>query len=294
MQASRQPQINIALENRRKRIDFLFFLSCKLITWSAVVILMILLFHVAKEGWSWLSPHFLTNFPSRFPDQAGLKSALYGTLWIISLTALFSVPFGVATAVYLEEYAPKNFFTQIIRLNIANLAGMPSIIYGLLGLAIFVRFFNLDRSIWAGSLTLALLILPIIVIASQGAIRAVPRSIRDAGYALGARKWQLIFGQVLPAAMPGIMTGIILAISRAIGETAPLIMIGALSYVAFIPEGPSDSFTVLPVQIYNWAGRPQEDFHGIAAAGIIVLLVVLFTMNLGAVLIRQKFQRYKL
>jgi phosphate transport system permease protein len=171
---------------------------------------------------------------------------------------------------------------------------MPSIVYGLLGLTIFVRFFGLDQSIWSGAMTLSLLVLPVIIIASQEAIRAVPDSIRFAAYSLGARRWQVILGQILPAALPGIMTGVILAISRAMGESAPLIMIGALSYVAFVPEGPSDAFTVLPVQIFNWAGRPQADFHGLAGAGIIVLLIILFAMNFVAVLIRQRFQKYKM
>ena len=179
-------------------------------------------------------------------------------------------------------------------MNIANLAGMPSIVYGLLGLAIFVRFFGLGRSLMAGSMTLALLILPVIVIAAQEAIRAVPSSLREAAHGMGVHKWRVVMEQVLPASLPGIMTGVILALSRAICESAPLIMIGALSYVAFLPSSPMDSFTVLPVQIFNWASRPQEEFHYIAAAGIIVLLVVLFSMNFLAVFIRQKFQRYRL
>lgn len=277
----------------RKNIDLIFKCICQFVTFLAIAILLVLLFHVVKEGWQWLDTQFLNSFPSRRPARAGIKSALYGTMWVISITAMISIPIGVASALFLEEYAPKNRFMQMIQMNISNLAGMPSIVYGLLGLAIFVRGMGLDTSIWAGSMTLSLLILPVIIIASQGAIQAVPMSIRLGAYALGARKWQVVFGQVLPAAAPGIMTGIILALSRAIGETAPLIMIGALSFVAFVPEGPHDSFTVLPVQIYNWAGRPQEAFHGIAAAGIIVLLIILFALNLGAVLIRNKFQRYK-
>ena len=209
------------------------------------------------------------------------------------LTALFSIPVGVATAICLEEYLPKNKWTYFLQINISNLAGMPSIIYGLLGLAIFVRFFAFDRSILSGSLTLALLILPVIIVASQGAIRAVPMTLREAAYALGVYKWQTLFGQVLPAALPGIMTGVILALSRAIGETAPLIIVGALSYVAFVPESMMDPFTVLPIQIYNWAGRPQEAFHELAAGGIIVLLGLLLSMNTVAVMIRNKFQRYR-
>jgi phosphate transport system permease protein len=280
------------LSSRQKKQKYFIFL-CRTVTYSAIIILGILLFHIVKEGFNWLNIDFLSNFPSRFPEKAGIKSALYGSLWLITMTAIISAPLGIATAFYLEEYAPKKSFMRWIQINISNLAGMPSIVYGLIGLAIFVRYFDLEDSLWSGALTLSLLILPVIIISSQEAIRAVPDSIRYAAYSLGARRWQLILGQILPAALPGIMTGLILSISRAIGETAPLIMIGALSYVAFVPEGPSDPFTVLPVQIYNWAGRPQAKFHGLAGAGIIVLLVVLFTMNFGAVLIRQRFQRYK-
>jgi len=278
----------------RKIREIYFLWICKAVTFFAIFILGVLLFYILREGLDWLSFEFLNRFPSRFPSKAGIKSALFGSLWLISMTALISIPVGVATAFYLEEYAPKNRLIRFFQINISNLAGMPSIVYGLLGLAIFVRFFNLDRSLWSGSLTLSLLILPVIIISSQEAIRAVPDSIRFGAFALGARRWQVILGQLLPAALPGIMTGVILALSRAIGESAPLIMIGAFSYVAFIPEGPGDPFTALPIQIFSWAGRPQADFQGIAAAGIIVLLVVLFIMNFGAVMIRQKFQRYKM
>lgn len=278
---------------RLRRERFFVFL-CRSVTFCSVGILGILLFHILNEGLSWLSMDFLNRFPSRFPHKAGVKSALFGSLWLISMTTLFAVPLGVATAFYLEEYAPKRRWIRWIQINISNLAGMPSIVYGLLGLTIFVRFFELDRSLWAGSLTLSLLVLPVMIISSQEAIRAVPDDIRAAAYALGARPWQVILGQILPAALPGIMTGLILALSRAIGESAPLIMVGALSYVAFVPESPSDPFTVLPIQIFNWIGRPQADFHGLAGAGIIVLLAVLFTLNLVAVLIRQRSQKYKM
>jgi len=278
---------------RKKRATY-FLWACRGVTSLSIFILGVLLFHILSEGLAWLNVEFLNRFPSRFPAKAGIKSALFGSLWLISMTAFISVPVGGATAFYLEEYAPKNKLTRFFQINIANLAGMPSIVYGLLGLTIFVRFFNLDRSLWSGSLTLSLLILPVIIIASGEAIRQVPESIRFGAFALGARRWQVILGQLLPASLPGIMTGVILALSRAIGESAPLIMVGAFSYIAFIPEGPGDPFTVLPIQIFNWAGRPQEDFHGIAAAGIIVLLGVLFVMNFVAVMIRQKFQRYKM
>lgn len=278
----------------RKLGNKLFSWLCLSIAWSTLLILAILLFHILLEGWAWFDWDFIDSFPSRFPEKAGLKSALWGSLWIMGMTALIAVPLGVASAIFLEEYAPQGRITQWIQINIGNLAGMPSIVYGLVGLAIFVRYFELDRSLLAGSMTLSLLALPIIIISSQESIRAVPRSLREAAYALGARRWQVVFLQVLPAALPGIMTGVILSLSRAIGETAPLIVIGALSYVAFVPESPMDPFTILPVQIYNWAARPQEAFHGLAAGGIMVLLILLFTLNCGAVLIRQKYQKYKL
>ncbi len=265
---------------------------CLLATFVATATLFVMLFHVAREGFAWLDWDFLNNFPSRKPEKAGLKSALFGTIWIIGVTAALTIPIGIATAMYLVEYSRRNRFVRLLELNIANLAGMPSIVYGLLGLTIFVRFFGFERSVISGALTLTLLTLPVVIIATQEALRSVPNDIRLAAYALGALRWQVVFFQVLPAALPAIMTGVILAISRAMGESAPLIMIGALSYVAFVPEGISDAFTVLPVQIFNWAGRPQEEFHGLAAAGIIVLLCVLFTLNFTAAFIRQKFQRF--
>lgn len=279
--------------NRRQSMDKILAILCRIATWSATLVLLVLLVNLTLQGWDSLSWDFFNNFPSRRPSKAGLKAAIWGTLWIMVLTACIAIPFGVATAICLEEYLPKNRWTRFLQINISNLAGMPSIIYGLLGLAIFVRFLAFDRSLLAGALTLSLLILPVIVIAAQGAIRAVPVSLREAGYALGAYPWQVLFGQVLPAAIPGIMTGVILALSRSIGETAPLIVVGALSYVAFVPESIMDPFTVLPIQIYNWAGRAQEAFHALAAGGILVLLALLLGMNLIAVTIRERFQRYK-
>ena len=278
---------------QRKLKELLFIWTCRVATWMAVAILFTLLFHVVREGIEWLDFQFLDSFPSRNPAQAGIKSALWGSVWLIGLTAMISIPLSLGSALYLEEYAPQNRWTRIVEINLANLAGMPSILYGLLGLAVFVRYFDLQSSLWSGSLTLSLLVLPVVVIAAKGAIRSVPLSIREGAYALGARRWQVVFYQVLPSALPGIMTGIILALSRAMGETAPLIMVGALSYIAFLPEGPSDPFTALPVQIYNWAARPQDDFHGLAAGGIIVLLILLLTLNAGAVFIRNKLQKYK-
>jgi phosphate transport system permease protein len=199
----------------------------------------------------------------------------------------------VLASVYLEEYARPTRLTEFININIANLAGVPSIVYGMLGLAIFVRFFQLERSLLSGALTMSLLILPVIIIAAKEAIRAVPGSLRQAAFAVGATRWQVIRAHVLPSALPGILTGVILAISRAIGETAPLIMIGALTYVAFVPEGPMDEFTALPIQIFNWTSRPQEEFHELASAGIVVLLLVLLMMNALAVYIRYRGTRAK-
>ena len=256
---------------------------------------------VFLQGVDWLRPELIFNFPSRFPEQAGLKAALFGTLWLMGLTALFCVPVGIGAAIYLEEYAPENRLTQFIEINIANLAGVPSIVYGLLGLALFVHGytfeygstkieFNLGRSVLAGALTMSLLVLPIVILASREAIKAVPDTYRQASFALGATKWETIRGVVLPSAFPGMLTGIILAMSRAVGETAPVIAISALVYLTFIPQGPLDRFTVLPIQIYNWVSRPQADFQGLAAGGIVVLLIVLLSMNALAVFLRNKFQ----
>jgi phosphate transport system permease protein len=250
---------------RRRRAARVFALACRLITWSGVVLLGVLLVHVSREGFQWLDWDFLTSFPSRFAERAGIKSALMGTLWLIGGTGAVSIPLGVAASIYLEEYARPGRIKSIIEINIANLAGVPSIVYGILGLALFVRGMALGRSVAAGALTMSLLILPVIVITSREAIRAVPGSIRQAAFALGATRWQVTRDHVLPAALPGILTGVILAMSRAIGETAPLIMIGALTYVAFLPRGPADSFTAL--------------------------LVVLFVMNGVAVYIRNRSQR---
>ncbi len=281
------------MKNVRKFKDRLFYYICSSVAYFSVALLLILFIDILIQAWPWLDLQFLQSFPSRKAAKAGVKAAMYGSVWLISFTILFSVPLGIATAFYMEEYAPKNWFTRFLQINLNNLAAMPSIVYGLLGLSLFVRTLGLGQSILAGALLMSLLILPVIVIASQEAIRAVPVAIRYAAFALGARRWQVIFGQILPAALPGIMTGIILAISRAMGESAPLIMVGALSYVAFVPQGVMDAFTVMPVQIYAWAGKPQEEFQGIAAAGIVVLLSLLLSLNALAIYIRLKFQRYK-
>jgi len=274
----------------RKTTAVGFALLCILATSLGIAALAVLLVDVTREGMGRVSWDFINSFPSRKPEQAGIKAALWGTIWMMGLTASFAIPIGVGAAVYLEEYAPRNWLTRIIQTNIANLAGVPSIVYGILGLALFVRAMSLERSVLAGSLTMALLVLPIIIIASQEALRAVPNSVREAAYAVGASRWQVVSRQVLPAAFPGILTGIILALSRAIGETAPLIMIGALLFVPFTPSGPLDRFTVLPMQIFNWTSRPQPEFRENAAAGIIVLLVVLLSMNAAAIILRNRFE----
>ena len=269
----------------------IFYGVTLLATLLGIFVLAVLIIDVFRVGVSWLDWNFLTSFPSRFPAQAGIKSAMLGTLWLMGFTAFFAFPVGVGAAIYLEEYAPKKWFVQTIQLNISNLAGVPSIVYGILGLTLFVRALALERSILAGALTIALLILPIIIIAAQEAIKAVPISLRQASYALGATRWQTIWHVVLPQAFPGVLTGTILALSRGIGETAPLIMIGALTFIAFSPESPLDPFTVLPIQIFNWTSRPQDEFRGLAAAGIIVLLAMLLLMNAAAIILRNKFQR---
>lgn len=257
----------------------------------SLVILAILLYRIFSQGWEHVSLDFLTNFASRNPEEAGIKAAIFGTLWIMAITAPVSIVLGIGCAIYLEMYAKQNAFTRFIQTNISNLAGVPSIVFGLLGLTVFVRVLEMGRSVLAGGLTMSLLILPIIIVAAQEAIRSVPRELIEASYGMGASKWQTIQKVVLPAAMPGMITGCILALSRAIGETAPLLVIGALSFVAFVPESIWSGFTVLPIQIYNWTSRPQAEFHDIAAAGIIVLLVILFLMNSIAIFIRNKFSR---
>ncbi len=256
-----------------------------------VVSLLVLLGDVLSDGGGRLSWQFLTSFPSRKPEQAGILSALVGTLYLMVLTGLIAFPVGVGAAVYLEEYAKKHWFSRLVEINIANLAGVPSIIYGLLGLELFVRAFGLGRSLLAGALTMGLLVLPIVIISAREAVRAVPRSISEASFALGATRWQTIWHQILPIALPGILTGSILAFSRAIGEAAPMITVGAMAYVAFLPDGLLSSFTVMPIQIFNWVSRPQKGFFACAAAGIAVLLAVLLIMNALAIWLRQRTQR---
>tara|TARA_B100000809_G_C15116432_1_gene522647 strand:- start:490 stop:1371 length:882 start_codon:yes stop_codon:yes gene_type:complete len=277
--------------SRRKFIGIIFLAFCLLGVLVAMMGLISLLIQVILQGYEWVTPNLIFNYPSRHPEQAGLWAALIGTLYMMGLTALITVPTGVGAAIYLEEYAPKNWITSFIEINTSNLAGVPSIVYGLLGLSIFVYFLKLERSILAGSLTMSLLILPVLILASREAIKAVPRAHREAAFALGGDKWQVVKMAVLPNAFPGILTGVILALSRAIGEAAPMVAITALVYITFIPVTPMDRFTVMPIQIFNWISRPQDDFRGLAAGGIIVLLILLLSMNSVAVILRNKFQK---
>ncbi len=302
MTASDRFRADSGRRHRRERTFRRLALSA---TWFGVVMLGILIVGILKDGVGQLSLDFLDNFPSRKPEQAGFKAAIWGSVWAVSFTGVFSVPLGIGAAIYLEEYAHKGRLVRILELLIANLAGVPSILYGMLGLIAFVRMFGLEtttilgievpfgRSVLAGSATLTLLILPVIIIASREALRAVPDSLRQAAYGIGATRWQCVRHHVLPAAIPGMLTGVVLALSRALGETAPLIMIGALTYVAFVPETPYDLFTAMPIQIFNWASRPQLEFHHLAATGCIVLLVVLLGMNGLAVWLRNRAESRK-
>lgn len=292
---------------KAKIFDGIFSVVGLCATLFGLIILAVLLFDVLHDGLGRLNWQFLTSFPSRKAAQAGILSAWVGTLWIMFTTAAIAIPIGIGSAVYLEEYSRKNWFTDFIEINIANLAGVPSVIYGILGLGLFVRALHMDRSILAGGCTLALLILPIVILSTREALRTVPHSIREAALALGATKWQMIYHQVLPVAFGNIMTGIILAMSRAIGETAPLVTLGALTYIPFLPQQPiavsnqapflhlslkglMDPFSVLPIQIFNWVSRPQKAFLECAAAGIIVLLCITLCMNAVAIFLRQKNQ----
>ena len=255
--------------------------------------LVVLLITVASDGLGKLSWDFVTSFPSSLPSRAGIQSPLVGSIYLMALVALITVPIGVGAALYLEEYADRRRrYNRAIELNIQNLAAVPSIVYGILGLAFLVRGpIGLGRALLAGALTLSLLVLPIVIIASREAIRAVPPSIREGALALGATRWQMIWRQVLPASVPGIATGSILALSRAIGETAPLLLIGAIVFVPFNPSGLTDQFTALPIQIFNWTTRPQDEFKLLAAAAIMVLLGLLLTMNALAIWVRNRYQR---
>lgn len=293
-------------ENLTYRITERFFPVAGFITlFISLGVLFVLIIDIFKDGYMRLNLQFLISYPSRVPEKAGILSAWVGTLWIMTLTAFLIFPIGVASGIYLEEYAKPGKIKDFLEINISNLAGVPSIIYGLLGLQIFVYFFKMDRSVLAGALTLSLVVLPIVIVSTREALKAVPLSFREASFALGANKIQTILFQVLPSAFSGILSGVILAMSRAIGETAPLITIGALTYIAFLPAGPftgqfpfitlqglKDYFTVLPIQIFNWVSRPQKGFHANAAAGIIILLFVSLFINFIAIYLRIKFEKY--
>ena len=276
---------------KRNRVDYivnyLLFFSVVI----AFLTLISLIFDIFNDGWDWFDWQFFNSFPSRKPEIAGIKAAFYGTVWVMSITALLSIPIGISTALYLEMFADDSRFNKFIKVNISNLAGVPSIIYGIIGMAVFVEFFQMGRVILAGALTMTLLILPIIIIASQEAIKQVPGYYMDAALALGATKWQAVVKVILPQSIPGIVSGFILAMSRAIGESAPMIAISALVYITFLPEGPLDRFTVMPIQIYNWISQPQDGFRGLAAAGIILLLIMLLSLNSLAIFLRDYFQR---
>ena len=279
------------LHKRRKRTDKIFKVIFLIFIGLALVVLAALIFDIFSKGFIMMDWDFFTRFDSRFPEKAGIKAGLFGTLYVIGLMIPITFITGTATAIYLEEYAPKNKLTDLIKLNIANLAGIPSIIYGMLGLGVFVRTLGLGRSVLAGSLTLSLLVLPVVIVSAQEALRSVPNSLRNASYGLGANHWQTVYKVVLPSALPSIMTGFILAISRAIGETAPLIMMGALTFVMFTPQGIMDSFTVIPIQIFNWTSLPKSEYELVAASGSVLLLLILFALNGLATFIRYKFSR---
>jgi phosphate transport system permease protein len=274
--------------------ESLFKWSLFLSTLVGLLFLAVLIIDVLRDGLSNLSWDFITSYPSRvIPESAGIRSALLGTLYLIVVVAVFIVPVGVATAVYLEEYADRNrWWNRVIELNIQHLAAVPSVVYGILGLAFIVRGpISLGRTVLAGGITLALLVLQVVIIVAREAIRAVPSSIREGSLALGATQWQTIWKQVLPGSIAGIATGVILALSRAIGETAPLILVGAASFVAFNPEGLDSAYTALPLQIFEWISRPQDEFKLLAAAGILVLLALLLTMNAVAIWLRNRYEQ---
>lgn len=285
-----QKKVQSKMKSRIYRNQFFkyFFFSGTLI---CLLVLVILFTRILIQGFPYLDWQFLNSLPSRKPEEAGIYTALNGTIWMMAVVAPVTLILGVGTAIYLEEYARKNKFTSFIQVNISNLAGVPSVVYGLLGLTIFVRVLHLGTSVLAAGLTMSLLILPVVIVSAQEAIRAVPNALREASYAMGATKWQTILRVVLPAALPGILTGSILALSRAIGETAPLVVLGVPLFLAFLPTSIFDEFTALPMQIYNWTSRPQHEFQSLAAAGIIVLLGILILMNSVAILIRNKFQK---
>ena len=277
---------------RRRLSGTVFYGLCLLSIVVLLVVLFTLLVDVITTGLPWLDPQFLTDPPSPRPARAGILPAIVGTIEVGLFVALFTFPTGVAAAIYLNEYAGDSRLNRLLQTNIGNLAGVPSIIYGIFGLALFVRFLNLGPTVLSASLTLSLLILPIVIIASIEALKAVPASQREGAYALGATRWQMVRRSVLPAAAPGIMTGIILSMARAIGEAAPLLIVGAFVFVTFIPMPFEGQYTVLPIQVYQWAIRPQDDFHGISAAAIVVLITLIFLLNLLALVVRARLSRH--
>ena len=279
---------NIQKNRLKDQIFKIWGIGCTLF---GLVILFFFIGDILIDGIQRIDWSFITDLPSRKAEKSGIYTAVMGSIWILCLTTVIALPIGIAAGIYLEEYSKKGKLSALLEINISNLAGVPSIIYGLLGLEVFVRIMSLGASVLAGSLTLSLLILPIIIVATREAIKAVPTSIKDASYALGASKWQTIWYQILPASSGGILTGVILALSRAVGETAPLIVIGALAYVPFAPSTPMDEFSVLPIQIFNWISRPQHGFIENAAAAIIILLLITFVMNGIAVYFRNKWQK---
>jgi phosphate transport system permease protein len=281
-----------ASTSRRHGFDRVFTALVFAATVIGLVVLVVLLVDVAIDGVPILSWQFLTGFPSTiFPETSGIYPALIGSLWLLGLTAIISVPLGIGAAVHLEEYATDSWLNRIVEINISNLAGVPSIIYGLLALGIFVNLLRLGPSVIAGALALSLLILPVIIVATREALRAIPRDVREGGYALGATKWEVIWGHLLPMALPGALTGTILALSRAIGETAPLIVVGAVAFVNFTPQDPLDRYSAMPILIYGWVSEAETEFKLLAAAGIIVLMVVLLLTNSVAIWLRNKYQR---
>lgn len=280
--------------SRRHALDWLFLILVFVATMIGLVVLAVLLVDIAVDGVPRLSWKFITSFPSVIPENSGIYPALLGSVWLVALTALISVPLGIGAAVYLEEYAADTWLTRFIEVNISNLASVPSIIYGLLGLGIFVNLLpsvTSGESILSGALTLSLLILPIIIIATREALRTIPNAVREGGYALGATRWEVIRSHLLPMALPGALTGTILALSRAIGEAAPLIVVGAATYITFAPTGPLSNYSALPIQIFSWISQPQPGFQTAAAAGIVALMIVLLLTNSVAVMLRNKYQK---
>jgi phosphate transport system permease protein len=293
-----------SLIRRRKATDFLFGVLGAISILIGLVTLGTLVYDLLRDGVPVLSWNFLTSFPSRFPGKAGILSAWVGTCLIMLVTMICALPLGVAAGIYLEEYAPKNWLTAIIEVNIANLAGVPSIIWGLMALGLFVHGAGLGASIQTAGMTLGLLVLPIVIIATREAIRSIPQSVREASYACGATRWQTTWHHVIPYSLSGVLTGAIIGLSRAIGETAPLITIGALSYIAFLPESPIETqppfvnfkwlesgYTALPIQMFNWVSRPDARFHHNAAAAGIVLILMTLGMNAFAIFLRYRLRR---